>query len=64
MVVGERLETVKFADDACMVTHRFSDINDKLQDLDRFPSAAGLHVNKEKKKRKKKKKKLKLLSTK
>ena len=46
MVLGESLENVKYAGEVCMVTHIFSDINDKLQDLDRFASAAGLHLNK------------------
>jgi hypothetical protein len=44
--VNERLEDLEYADDACHLAHRFTDIKGKLNDLGKVAQAAGLHLSK------------------
>lgn len=46
--LNARLESLEYADDVCLLAHRFTDINGKLQDLCKLAADAGLEINKHK----------------
>jgi hypothetical protein len=46
--MNERLEDLEYADDVCLLAHRFTDIKGKLNDLRKVAQAATLHLSKEK----------------
>lgn len=44
----ERLESLEFADDICLLTQKHTDMEEKLQDLEREAGAVGLKLNAQK----------------
>jgi hypothetical protein len=46
--MNERMEDLEYADDLCLLTHRFTDIKGKLNNVGEVAQAAGLHLIKSK----------------
>lgn len=46
--LNARLESLEYADDVCLLAHRFSDISGKFQDLHTLAANAGLVINRHK----------------
>jgi DNA-binding transcriptional regulator LsrR (DeoR family) len=42
------VEDLEYADDVCLLAHRFTDIKGKLDDLGKGAQAVGLHLSKRK----------------
>jgi hypothetical protein len=47
---SERLEDLDFADDLCLLSQSFRDMNQKVQDLIKIAKGAGLKINSKKSK--------------
>jgi glutamate-1-semialdehyde aminotransferase len=41
----ERLEDFVFADDVCLLSHRLSDIQEKIKDVEKIGKKVGLKIN-------------------
>jgi hypothetical protein len=41
----ERLEDLVFADDVCLLSHRLSDIQEKIKDIEKIGKNVGLKIN-------------------
>jgi hypothetical protein len=47
---SERLEDLDFADDLCLLSYNFRDMNQKVKDLIKIAKGAGLKINSQKSK--------------